>query len=229
MLNLTKKDIKELEKFKKVNFNIDEVVSRADNLKYRNLIKKQLLSEFENPSDEFIRAIGKQVYDGVLTQGVKERFGKIINIAITEIINEKVNKTLSDAVANNQETQEDNNTKEVEEETINEDGIITTDVEKEGYFIVRSIATEIVDPERVAIRDRKNYCNILYDNNQRFPIVRFYFNNEKHLKVEFYDEITITKHGGKKGEKIDINNVTELYNYKDRILNVLNQYLNMDE
>ena len=62
MLNLTKKDIKELEKFKKANFDVDEVVSRADNLKYRNLIKRTLLSEFENPSDEFIRAIGKQVY-----------------------------------------------------------------------------------------------------------------------------------------------------------------------
>ena len=78
MLNLTKKDIKELEKFKKVNFDIDEVVSRADNLKYRNLIKKQLLSEFENPTDEFIRAIGKQVYDGKLTPGIKEKFGKFL-------------------------------------------------------------------------------------------------------------------------------------------------------
>ena len=229
LLNLTKKDIKELEKFKKVNFDLDEVVSRADNLKYRNLIKKTLISEFENPTDDFIKAVGRQVYDGKLTPGIKEKFSNIITIAINEIINERVNKTLANAVAKNEEQQEDNNNLEDEEETINEDGIITTDIEKEGYFIIRSIATEILDPERVAIRDRKNYCNILYDNNQRFPIVRFYFNNEKHLKVEFYDEITITKNGGKKGEKIDINNVTELYNYKDRILNVINQYLNMDE
>lgn len=228
MLNLTKKDIKELEKFKKVNFDIDEVVSRADNLKYRNLIKKQLLSEFENPSDEFIRAIAKQVYDGVLTQSVKEKFGTIINIAITEIINERINKTLADAVASNEEEQEDNNNIEVEEE-ISEDGIITTDTEKEGYFIVRSIASEVLDPDMVAIRDRKHYCNILYDNNQRYPIVRFYFNNEDHLRVEFYDEITLTKNGGKKGEKVDIENVSELYNYKERILNVVNQYLSMDE
>ena len=229
LLNLTKKDIKELEKFKKVNFDIDEVVSRADNLKYRNLIKKTLLSEFENPSEEFVKAIGRQVYDGILTQGIKEKFGNIIAVAVTEIINEKVNKTLSDAVASNETQQEDNNAVEAEEEIISEDGIITTDTEKEGYFIVRSIASEVIDPDKVAIRDRKHYCNILYDNNQRYPIVRFYFNNEEHLRVEFYDKITLTSNGGKKGEKVDIENVSELYNYKERILNVVNEYLGMND
>ena len=227
LLNLTKKDIKELEKFKKSNFNIDEVVSRADNLKYRNLIKKTLLSEFEEPSEDFIKAIGQQVYEGRLTPNIKERFGNIISVAITEIINEKVNKTLSDAVASNETQQEDNNAVEAEEELIDEDGIITTDVEKEGYFIVRSIASEVVDPGLIAIRDRKHYCNILFDNNQRYPIVRFYFNNEDHLRVEFYDEITLTSNGGKIGEKVDIENVSDLYKYKERILKVVNDYLEM--
>ena len=226
LLNLTKKDIKELEKFKKVNFNVDEVVSRADTLKYRNLIKKTLLSEFENPSDEFVRAIGKQVYDGILTQGVKEKFSNIISIVINEIINERINKTLSDAVASNEEEQEGNNAVEAEDE-ISEDGVITTALEKEAYFIVRSIASEVLDANRVAMRDRKHYCNILFDNNQRFPIVRLYFNNEDHLRVEFYDEITLTKNGGKKGEKVDIEDVSDLYNYKERILNVINEYLAM--
>lgn len=63
-------------------------------IKYLYSQQYTLLSEFENPSEEFIRAIGKQVYDGVLTQNIKEKFGNIISIAINEIINEKINKTL---------------------------------------------------------------------------------------------------------------------------------------
>jgi len=228
LLNLSKKDIKELEKFKKVNFDIDEVVSRADNLKYRNLIKKTLIKEFENPSEEFIKSIGKQVYDGILTPGIKEKFGTIISIAVNEIINEKVNKTLNAAVASNEEQQEDNNNVEDADVTIDEDGIITTELEKEGYFIVKSIVSEVTDPTRVAIRDRKHYCNILFDNNQRYPIVRFYFNNEDHLRVEFYDEITLTKNGGKKGEKVNIEGISDLYAYKERMINVVNQYLSME-
>jgi len=227
LLDLNKKDIKELEKFKKINFDVDEVVSRADNLKYRNLIKKTLINEFENPSEEFIKAVAKQVYDGILTPNVKEKFGTIISVAVTEIINEKINKTLNDAVASNEEEQEDNNAVEAEE-SINKEGIISTDLEKEAYFIVRSIAAEVLDANRVAMRDRKHYCNILFDNNQRFPIVRLYFNNEDHLRVEFYDKITLTSNGGKKGEKIDIDDVSDLYNYKERIFNVVNQYLETD-
>ena len=114
------------------------------------------------------------------------------------------------------------------EESINEEGIITTDSEKEAYFIVRSIASEVVDVNRVAMRDRKHYCNILFDDNQRFPIVRLHFNNPDHLRVEFYDEITLTSNGGKKGEKVDIEDVSDLYTHKERVLNVLNQYLDME-
>lgn len=223
LLQLNKKDIKELEKFKKVNFDVEEVVSRADNLKYRNLIKKTLLAEFENPSDEFIKAVSKQVYNGILTQNVKERFSTIITVAIAEIINERVNKTLNDAVASNEEEQENN----IEEDVEIEDGVVTTELEKEAYFIVRSIASEIMDVNDVAMRDRKHYCNVLYDDNQRFPIVRLYFNNPDHLRVEFYDDITLTKNGGKKGEKVDIDDVSDLYNYKERILSVVKEYLAM--
>ena len=58
--------------------------------------------------------------------------------------------------------------------------------------------------------------------------MRFYFNNEDHLRVEFYDEITLTSNGGKKGEKVDIENVSEIYNHKERILSVVNEYLKME-
>jgi len=224
LLNLTKKDIKELEKFKKVNFDIDEVVSRADNLKYRNLIKKTLMSEFENPSDEFIRAISKQVYDGILTQNVKEKFSNIITVAINEIINEKINKTLADAVASNEMEQKNNDAVEDEGENV----IVTTELEKEAYFIVKSIASEVADVNRIALRDRKHYCNILFDDNQRFPIVRLHFNTSNHLRVEFYDKITLTSNGGKIGDKVDIKQVSDLYDYKKRILSVIKEYLEMN-
>ena len=77
------------------------------------------------------------------------------------------------------------------------------------------------------MRDRKHYCNILFDDNQRYPIVRLYFNNPSHLRVEFYDQITLTSNGGKLGEKVDIEQVSELYNYKERIIKVINDYLKM--
>ena len=167
LLNLTKKDIKELEKFINGSFDVNEAVNRADDLKYRNLIKKTMIKEFENPSDEFVRVIGKQIYDGVLTQSLRERFARIIVSVNTEFINERVQKRLADAVQSNEvETAKD---EAKEEESLSEDGIITTDIEKEGYFIIRSIASEHNHESSITIRDQKKYCNILFEDNKYYP------------------------------------------------------------
>lgn len=227
LLNLTKKDISELEKFAKDNFSVDNAVSRADDLKYRNLIKKTLIKEFEEPSDEFIRVIGKQVYDGVLTQNVKDRFGQIIVSVNTEFINERVQKRLADAVESNdikveKETEEE---QQAIEESKSDDGIITTDEELEGFYIVKSIASENDNADYVAMRDQKKYCNILFDDNKYYPIVRFYFNNPKRLKIELYDKVTRRENGGKVGDKINIENVSDIYQYKDRISNLIEKYI----
>ncbi|WP_405297988.1 type I restriction endonuclease [Methanobrevibacter sp.] len=223
LLNLSKKDIKELEKFVNGAFDVNEAVNRADDLKYRNLIKKTLIKEFESPSDEFVRVIGKQVYDGVLTQSLKERFGKIIVSVNTEFINERVQKRLADAVQTNEvETAKD---EAKEEESMSPETIITTDIEKEGYFIVRSIASEHNHENFIHIRDQKQYCNILFDDNKYYPIIRFYFNNDKRLKIELFDEIKRTSNGGKIGDKHNIEQVSDIYNFKSRILALIDKYV----
>ena len=229
LLNLTKNDIKELEKFVKKNFNINEIVTRADDLKYRNLIKKTLLSEFEDPSDEFIKVIGKQVYDGILTPAIKERFGVIIKNVTTEIINEKVEKRLADAVANTDKPVETKPKEEKKETPTVTDEVYTTPEELEGYYIIKSIAAEVTDSERITIRDRKTYCNILLDDHQFYTIVRFYFNNEDSLKIELFDKVEVGHNGTKIGDKINIENVSDIYRYKERILSIIYEYIKVKD
>lgn len=228
LLNLTKNDIKELEKFVKKNFDIDEIVTRADDLKYRNLIKKEMLSQFDDPSEEFIKVIGKQVYDGILTPSIKERFGNIIVNVTAEIINEKVEKRLADAVASTdipEETTEEITGKPTEETKSSKDDIVTTKEEKEGYYIIKSIAAEIIDSDRITMRDRKTYCNILLDDHQFYTITRLRFNNTDNLKIELFDKVEVGHNGMKIGDKIDITNVSDIYNYKERIINIIGEYI----
>ena len=229
LLNLTKNDIKELEKFIKKNFDIDEVVTRADDLKYRNLIKKTLLSEFEDPSDEFIKVIGKQVYEGVMTQSIKEKFGVIIKNVTAEIINEKVEKRLADAVASTDIKEEQPEVEEKEDDVPVTDDVFTTTEELEGYYIIKSIAAEVTDSERVTIRDRKTYCNILFDDHQFYTIVRLHFNNTDNLRIELFDNVEVGANGTKIGDKIDISNVSDIYMYKERILNIVKEYIEVKD
>ena len=48
--------------------------------------------------------------------------------------------------------------------------VITPPEEIEGFFIVKSILSEIIDADRIAIRDRQSYCAILLDDNHNYPI-----------------------------------------------------------
>ncbi len=72
---------------------------------------------------------------------------------------------------------------------IGKNPIITTPEEIEGFYIVRSILSEIIDSERVAIRDRQSYCAILLDDNQNYTICRLYFNDLDNLAIALFDSM----------------------------------------
>ena len=92
LLNLNSQSIKKLKKlFYKNNFDINQISIIAKELKYNNGVKKVLLKEFEDPSKEFTKTIAKQVYNGVLTPQLNDKFSQIIHNKIKEIIDEKAN------------------------------------------------------------------------------------------------------------------------------------------
>ena len=62
MLSIKDSSISELKKFCKDNFDKDKIFSTAEELKYSSLIKNILSSEFENPSEEFVRFILSGIY-----------------------------------------------------------------------------------------------------------------------------------------------------------------------
>lgn len=56
------------------------------------------------------------------------------------------------------------------------DGIVTTQEEISGFHIIQAIASRLVDPKRVIVRDAKSYCAILLDDNNRKTVARMHFN-----------------------------------------------------
>lgn len=216
--NLDNKTINRLKKFTNENFDVNNVSQSAQELKYNTGIKKVLLHEFEQPSDEFIKAISKQVYSGQLYKSKKELFSKIIKVKIKEIIDEKVDAKLDSALNSVNKEKEESTDVEVDK------GIITSPEEWEGFYIIKGIAAEVVDPDRVAIRDREAYCNVLFDDNQYYPIARLHFNNLNNMKLELFDVVRKLDSGSKRGNKIPIENVKEIFKYKENILNIVKRY-----
>lgn len=218
LTHISPSEVIQLERFRKENFNIDRILNVVNTLKYEHDIKKCLNEELEVPSDEFVRVISKQVYEGVLTQNKVKYFRKIIQKVFKEVINEKVDKSLKEAITKNKKENEPLI------DIIDENGIVTTKEELEGYYIIKAILEEKIDTKRVTLRDRKSYCGILLDNNQNYPIARLHFNEKHNKKVSFFDQIKKGKSGEKIGDKISIDNVNEIYKYKDKLQKTVIQY-----
>ena len=210
--------VSELKKFTKATFNIDELLSSASELKYTKAIKNIINEQLVSPSDEFLKFVLNNVYTSRVTAQVKEQFTPIITKAFQQLINDKLNDRLKSALSIAEPPAV---TPTVEptpvQQPTDENKIVTTQEELEGFYIVKSILKGHVDLSRVIYRDTLSYFGILLDDNNRKPIARLYFNGgKKYLSVFGSD---------KKEEKISVSIVDDIFEHKDKIIASVKNYL----
>jgi hypothetical protein len=219
LLEIKEPHIGEIKRFTKGSFDPDGLASAATELKYVKEIKQVLAEELTNPSEEFVKYFAKQVYPGQLNKNVREKFSLLTKKALNQFINDIINERLKSAMAEDVPAQNpnDGNGSDTEEQK-DDAGIITTEDELQGHYIVRAILHEIVDPDKVSIRDNKSYCAILFEDNNRKPICRLYFNSKQKYLGIFDDN--------KNMEKVPIENLKDIYGFSDTFRNIAKVYLN---
>ena len=208
--------VEELKKFSKSSFDLEEILTTASELKYTREIKKILAEEWSNPSDDFVRFFASQVYSGHKTQTVMQQFHPITKSAFHQFVSDRISDRLKSALAEETAAASDRiqqepagPTQEGAEGQEEDGGIVTTEKELQGYYIVKAILREVIDPKRVWMRDQKSYCGILLDNNSRKPICRLHFNTpRKHLGL--FDE-------HKHEERVPIEDVDDIFKYAERL------------
>jgi len=208
--------IEELARFRKQKFAIEQIIEAASTLKYTRAASNYLKSQLEDPDDEFIRLIGRQIYDGSITKNVAEQLKPAVQSALDELIRDRIQDRLSitfNSKAANAPAEEASQTAPVEDD----DGIVTTEEEKEAHRIIRAIGARVVNVQRIAMRDAKSYCAILMDDNNRRPICRLYFNAAKSKSIVIFDaDKNETKH------KIEM--IEDLYQHASAIEAVIRSY-----
>jgi len=215
--------LKEVKKLAKEEWNLDQMLSTANELKYTSEIKKVLKAQHEQPSDEFVKFFFYQVNPGArYTSVAKEEFRPMVVKAFAEFISEKVSDRLESALESETRltveaagtVQEPEAKPQEPEEPDN--GIVTTEEELEGYRIVCAIGCRAIPVERIVHRDTKSYMGILLDDNNRKPICRLRFNaRQKYLGV-------IDKNKNEK--RIPIDNVIDIYRHSENILATIKGY-----
>jgi len=212
MINLTDQNIEVLKQFRKETFNVDKILPSALNMKYVKAIKQIFAQDMESPSQEIVKYFAHQIYDGMLTKNVIGNFTEITKRALNQYINDVINERLKSAMApENVEKEND-----VPEDSEEDSGIITTEDEREGFYIVRAILCDIIAPTRVSMRDVKSYCGILLDDSNRKPICRLYLNSDTKRYIGLFNN--------EKEEKQPIESISDIYKYSSQLRDAGKKY-----
>jgi hypothetical protein len=200
-----KQDLRTLESFAKPSFDIDRILNEAGNLKMQSMVMSELQTEFQEPSEEFIRLIAAKVHNGRLTGQVKDKFRQLIVSSVSSLIREKVNERLNSALTATSPADEygdDNNA--------SAEPVLTSQEEVDGFNIVRAIGSRVVEPKRIIMRDAKSYCAILLDDNNRKTVARLHFNSPTARYLGTFR--------GKDEERVSISEPIDIYKHEAAIL-----------
>lgn len=209
LLDIDRGLLPEIQKLSKDDFDLESVVSAAEELKYISGIRRIISGEAKEPSEEWIRFFVNRLYEGRTTQRIIEQFRPLVTRALNQYIGDQVQGRLKTAL------DDDGQPMVPVLPGAAVDGVAagtpvavsdiqTTEEELEGFNIVRAIAAAEIDPERVVHRDGKVYFAILLDDNNRKPLIRLHFNAKNKKFVTTFEN-------GKEGTRRDIDSVVDIY------------------
>lgn len=213
--------IEELKKFHKSYFEVDNILSSASELKYMSELRNVIKAEFQSPTSDFVKFLAKRVYSGTITQKILDQFSDLVRRSISLYINDVISDRLNVAI---QSTEEKRVKKEPQadlpkdiEKPDDDNKIVTTEEELEGFYIVKSILRQFIDADRITYRDVQSYFGILIDDNNRKAVCRLYFNTSKKYIGIFAPDKTESRHL--------ISSLDEIYSFQDELKNAISKYV----
>lgn len=217
----------EINKLAKDAFDLDSIINAAEELKYVGEFKRVLSSQFADPDADWVKFLTARVYEGSFTQKVREQFTGLVQKAMKQFLNDRVNDRLKAALGNQPLQLDDASVSSpeasahvaeasAEAAVETRDGIETTLEEIEGFQIVRAIACSEVAPSRIFQRDNKSYFGILLDDNNRKPIARLWFNTSQKYIGVFDADKNETRH--------PIESLDEIYRFADDLRRTVQGY-----
>ena len=180
LLSLEENAIPYLQKFEKSSFNVDNVIEKANELKYNDKIKQILSRQLIEPEDSFVACVISDIYNGRKTQRVIEDFRPLVKNAFVQIINEKANERLKSAI--NTETAQSlqvenfktSDEKEPPESVI--DNAPNLDL-LEKFFVVKFLVHDVLKGKSLTYHDSEKQLEILIDGEPPIWLCRFEYSD----------------------------------------------------
>ncbi len=94
LLSYDDNDLRELEKFHKTNFSIDNIKAAAASLKYLRGAMNFIEAQWANPDEEFVRMVAKGFYEGQLRTSVVDGLKPIVRRAFDDVFRQRALKRI---------------------------------------------------------------------------------------------------------------------------------------
>ena len=223
MLDIKDGTIAEIMKFKKEHFDVDNILTAAQGLKYARLVKDWLHKQTHEPDKEFIKLIIREAIHAdknpkpAVSQKMLDSLTSPIRHSFLDFLNEQATGRLQAAIKSTLDDEPNDVEASVEDEAPEKNTIETTLEEFEAYAIVKSILRDMIDVNRLAYRHAQKYMAVLLDDNKNKRICRFWFRGRnKHITTPDKNMSPI---------RHDIANLNEIYNYSEQIREVCERHL----
>ncbi|QNE88726.1 type I restriction enzyme HsdR N-terminal domain-containing protein [Corynebacterium incognita] len=208
LANIDARVFPHLEMCTKSQFDSETIAASAEQLKYVSEIRKVLAAQFKEPDSDWVKLIASRVTSRRMTAQNLDVFSKLVETAQSQFLKDEVNRRLRSA----QDFDEIQPADKIqpEDETsptapVDDNGIVTTDEELAAFTIIKAICCAEVPIADVTLRDAKSYCAILYQDNNRKPIARLYFDRQT-PRIGIFD-------GEKQEQLFDLDAIEDIYQH----------------
>lgn len=220
ILDFKDRDVGELKKFAKTAFDLETILTTANELKYTRAIQNRLADWMVNPPEDFVKLVSSDLIGSRrFTPAIKDQFTPITKRAFEQLIGEKINARLKGAMTPEPAPVAAPAPVEAPVADTSADSQVNTSLEElEAFHTIRAILRDSVNPRRIFIRDAQSYCAILLDDNNRKPLCRLRFNNLQRLRIGLFND-------KREEEQVALEGVDDIFNLADRLRATLTSYL----
>jgi hypothetical protein len=199
-------------KFAKSAFDLDTILTTANDLKYTRAIQNRLAEWMASPAEEFVRLVAADLIGNKrFTPTVKDQFTLLTKRAFEQLVGTMINERLKGAMTPEATRSVDAAEPPVIPVEVRVEPAVTTSPEEiEGFHAVRAILRGIVSAKRITLRDAQTYCAVLLDDNNRKPLCRLRFNNTAKLRLRVFN-------AQKEEEQVALESVDDIFNYADQL------------
>ena len=211
-------------------FNIEEIIPLANHLVYVRRARKYLDQQFNEPTPEFVRFLASQIYDGIKTQSIIQKFTLVTSEALEKISKKRFQHKIISLIEHGNELSHQAEDTLVGEETLSglgkedqgsdndKDKLITTSDELDGFAIIKSMLRKVIHPSRICYKDTQSYFGINIDGNVKKTICRLYLDSSKKYVAINHD---VTGGKGNMTQRVPLSCIDDLFNHESDLIGVV--------